>query len=108
MLIAVLIATLCSLLTASVVLLVQGFGARRQERLVARQRSVAELAQSRDDRLTPVSVAEALGMNVFEADKVLRSMVDDVHFTMGIDETAGQLEFWFIDHEPPQDAEVQP
>jgi len=96
-LIALLVATLCSLLTASIVLMVQGFAARRQEQLVAQQRLVADLARRREAPVTAEEVAGALSLDVQLADRVLRSMVDDVHFTMGIDDDAGCVEFWFLE-----------
>jgi len=97
-LLALLVATLVSLLTAAVVLVGQASVARAKERELARQRAVAEIAR-RNGGVTTFGVAEAMGISVLEADRLLRGMVDDVHFTMGVDDERGVLRFWFVDQE---------
>lgn len=98
MLFALVVASLVSLLTASVVVLAQGLRVRAGERQLAKQRAVAELARE-GAVLTPRAVARALDMPVLDADRLLRSMVDDVHFTMAVDDKLGELRFWFTEEE---------
>ena len=98
MLVALLVATLCSLLTAVIVLMLQGVAARTKERMLADQRAIADFIRD-SGAVTPSTVAEEMGMPVKRADRLLRSMVDDVHFTMGINDEQGVLQFWFMEQD---------
>lgn len=93
--VAILIAGLVSMMTASLVLVGQGIAAHLREREVKKQRLVAELTRTHGE-VTPLLVAEKLQISPHDADRILRSMVDDVHFTMGIDDVQGVLRYWFV------------
>lgn len=95
MLLPLVIALATALLAASVVLLVQGLIARRAALAERQVAAVQSLAAQAGGVVTPVELAQALGVSVHEADRVLRSLVDDVTFTMGIDERLGVLQYWY-------------
>jgi hypothetical protein len=92
---ALVVAALIAALSGSLVLLVQGLLARRALKDDARRRQVTEFARKTGGVVTPLSVAKELNLSPLDADRLLRSMVDDVHLTMDIDLHQGELRFWF-------------
>lgn len=92
---AVILAALTAALAGTGVFLVQSLMAHRRRVEAVRQHAITELAQQRGGTLTPRIVAEHLQISVFEADRTLRSMVDDQFMRMAIDDHAAELVFWF-------------
>lgn len=92
---AIVVAVLAAALAVSLVILLQAFVANAEHTALMRQREVTELATEVGGIVTPRLVAERLDMSVVEADRLLRSMVDDVHLVMGVDAFAGELRFEF-------------
>jgi hypothetical protein len=92
---ALVVAALIAALSGSLVLLIQGLLARRELKDVQKRRQVAEFARKTGGVVTPLSVAKELNLTPLEADRLLRSMVDDVHLSMDIDVHQGELRFWF-------------
>ncbi len=97
MLLPVVIALATALLAASAVLLVQGLIARRAANAARHLAAVQALAAQSGGVVTPLELGQALGITPREADRILRSLVDDVTFTMGIDERLGVLQYWYPD-----------
>ena len=96
MLAALLVATLCSLVTACGVLMVQGLAGVRRDRRVGEQRKLASLARKHGP-LTPITAATHLGVTILAAERLLRGMVDDVYFTMVVDDEQGVLRYGFTE-----------
>lgn len=94
-LIPVILALLCALFAASLVLLAQGLSARRVEKRLQMARAVFELAQKSGGMVTAKEVAQALQLRRYDADVLLREMVDDRAFTMGIDDKTATVRFWY-------------
>jgi hypothetical protein len=97
LLFAVLISALVAITSASFVLLVQAITAQNHQALLERQRAVAELAKATGGVLNPKLVSEHFGMTYFEADRLMRGMVDDRYFTMKVDDRSAELVFWFTE-----------
>lgn len=97
MLLPLVIALATALLAASAVLLIQGLIARGAASAARHLEVVRALAAQSGGVVTPLELAAALGITAREADRILRSLVDDVTFTMGIDERQGVLQFWYPD-----------
>lgn len=95
MVLPVVIALATALLAASGVLLVQGLIARRAAAAARHLGAVQALAAQSGGVVTPLELAAALAITPREADRILRSLVDDTSFTMGIDERQGVLQFWY-------------
>jgi hypothetical protein len=91
----VVIALATALLAASLVMLVQGLTARRAAEAARFAAAVRALAVQAGGVVTPMELARALGITAREADRILRGLVDDVTFTMGIDERQGVLQYWY-------------
>src|SRR5262249_23027258 len=92
---ALVVAALVAALSGSIVLLAQGLLARKAIKDDARRRQATEFARKTGGVVTPLSVAKELNLSPLDADRLLRSMVDDVHLTMDIDVHQGELRFWF-------------
>jgi hypothetical protein len=58
---------------------------------------VQALAAQQGGVVTALDLAKVLRISVRQADQTLRAMVDDVQFTMGIDERQGVIQFWYPD-----------
>lgn len=97
MLVPVVLAFLSALLAASLVLLGQGIAARRAEQRLGLAKGVYEYASKHGGVVTARDIAPALSLTLADADKLLRRMVDDRQFTMGIDERAAVVRFWYPD-----------
>lgn len=95
MLFGIIVAVLVVAIVVSGLVLVQALSANVAEHERLRMRAIAELAQSRGGRVTPLLVAEHLDVTPMEADRLLRAMVDDEHLLMGIDDQEGVLVFEF-------------
>jgi hypothetical protein len=93
---ALLLAGAVAAIAVSLVILAQALLARFEERAYARKRAIVDLARTSGGVVTPRAIAAKLGTTPLEADRLLRSMVDDVHLTMAIDEQEGELRFTFI------------
>lgn len=92
---ALVVAALVAAIAVSVVVVIQAAIARVALKDGSQKRRIAELARSAGGIVTPLSVAEALAITPLDADRLLRSMVDDVHLCMDFDVAEGQLRFWF-------------
>lgn len=92
---ALVVALLAAVLAVSVVVLLQAFAANAENTRVLQQREVTQLATEVGGIVTPRQVAARLGVHPAQADRLLRSMVDDVHLTMSVDDFAGELRFEF-------------
>jgi hypothetical protein len=92
---ALLLAGSVAAIAVSLVILVQALLARADERAFARKRAIVDLARTLGGVVTPRAIAAKLGTTPLEADRLLRSMVDDVHLTMEIDDQEGELRFTF-------------
>jgi hypothetical protein len=90
---AVLLASLCSLLAASTVLVAQGLAQRRAVIRDELRRRVEQLASQSGGSVTPIELARLLEIEVRAADQILRSMVDDERFTMAIDAREGVIRY---------------
>ena len=95
MLIALLTAGFVATFAVSTVLFVQAMLARAEVRTYERKRSIAELGRTRGGVVTPLLVARELHISPLEADRLLRSMVDDVYLIMEIDVQEGELRYVF-------------
>ncbi len=95
MLFAFLVSALVAITAACFVLLVQAVAAQNQQALLGQHRAVAELAKATGGVLTPAEVAEHFSITYPEADRILRSMVDDRWFRMKVDDREAELVFWF-------------
>jgi len=93
----VVIALIVALAAAAIVVLVQGLGGRRTAAAARHAATVQALAADGGGIVTAPDLARSLGVSTREADRILRSLVDDVRFTMGIDERQGVLQFWYPD-----------
>lgn len=106
MLFAVLIATLTSIACACAVVLGQSWLALQAKKRVALQREIAQFARSSGGRVTPASVSEQFGMAPWQADDLLREMVDDVHVRMMVNDRTAALEFRFPTLAVPERSEA--
>lgn len=97
MLFAVVVSALVAVCAASGVLLVQAVAAQNRSALETHQRAVAELARSNGGILTPPQVAEHFSITYVEADRLLRSMVDDTYVGMKVDDRQAELVYWFTE-----------
>jgi hypothetical protein len=97
LLFAFLISALVAITAASFVLLVQAVAAQNQQALLERQRAIAELAKKTGGVLNPRLVAEHFSISYFEADRLMRGMVDDRYFKMKVDDREAELVFWFTE-----------
>ncbi len=79
----------------SIVIMIQAMLARAEERAYARKRRIVDLARERGGVVTPLLISRELSITALEADRLLRSMLDDVHLTMQIDDKEGELRFTF-------------
>ena len=97
MLFAVLISALAAITAASFVLLLQAVAENHKQAMLGQHRAVAELAKTTGGVLTPRAVAEHFTITYPEADRLLRSMVDDRYFKMKVDDREAELVFWFTE-----------
>jgi hypothetical protein len=97
LLFAFVIAALAAITSASFVLLLQAMAANHKQAMLRQHRVVAELAHQTGGVLTPRTVAEHFAMTYAEADRLLRSMVDDRYFKMKVDDREAELVFWFTE-----------
>lgn len=95
MLIPLLLAGTIAGIIISALIMIQAMLARADEQAYARKRKIVDLARSRGGVVTPRAIAAELGITPLEADRLLRSMLDDVHLTMQIDDQEGELRFTF-------------
>jgi Kef-type K+ transport system membrane component KefB len=89
------IALATALLAASVVMLIQGLIARRTAEAARHATAVQTLASQSGGVVTAIELARTLGISTRRADRILRALVDDVSFTVGIDERLGVLQYWY-------------
>src|SRR5689334_12830141 len=94
-LVAVLTAAFVATFAVSAVLFAQAIMARAELRAYAQKRAITELARMRGGVVTPRLIATHLAVSVLDADRLLRSMVDDVYLVMDIDVDEGELRFIF-------------
>lgn len=97
MLFAVLISALAAITAASFVLLLQAVAENQRQSMLGQHRAVAELAKKTGGVLTPRAVAEHFAISYPQADRLLRSMVDDRYFKMKVDDREAELVFWFTE-----------
>lgn len=95
MLLSIVLAALIAVLASSLVLLAQGLAAKRLERDARRARAIWALAATRGGSVTPAEAAAHLGVPLYAASRLLRSMVDDTYVRMDIDDRAGVLRFTY-------------
>ena len=95
MLFTLVVAGLIAAIAVSIALLFEAFRARAQIRMLEQQRAIAEYAVKTGGVVTPRTIARALSITPLEADRLLRSMVDDVHLFMEIDVREGELRYVF-------------
>lgn len=93
---ALLLAAAVAAIAVSLVILVQALLARIEEKAYERKVKIVDIARALGGVVTPRAIAEKLGTSPLEADRLLRSMVDDVHLTMAIDEKEGELRYTFV------------
>jgi predicted HTH transcriptional regulator len=94
-LVALLVATLSSLMTASLVMIGQGLVARAQTRRTSREREIIRLMHELG-AVAAGQVAERLDVDNTAAERLLRGLVDDRRFTMGPDDEAGVMRYWAL------------
>lgn len=95
MLFPLLVAGLVAAIVVCGVVLVQALAANFEDNEALRMQAIADLARDRGGIVTPLVVAEHLGISPMEADRLLRAMVDDKDLIMGIDDQEGVLIFEF-------------
>ena len=81
MLFAFVVAVLVAAIAVCAVVMIQALIARSREVDLERKRLVTELARLKGGVVTPLAVAEHLQITALDADRLLRSMVDDIHIT---------------------------
>lgn len=101
MLFALIVASLVAAIAVSIAYFLQGYVLKQRQEEVALQRRILELARRSGGVVTPQGVAEELGLVPLDADRLLRGMVDDVHFTMELDVQAAELRFSIIEASAP-------
>lgn len=97
MLFALVVSALVAVCAASGVLLIQAIAAQNRAALKSHHRTLAELARENGGLLTPPQVAEHFSITYVDADRLLRSMVDDDYVRMKVDDRRAELVFWFTE-----------
>ena len=97
MIFALVVSALVAITAACFVLLVLAGSAQYQQSLRGQHRAVAEFAKKTGGILTPRTVGQAFSLSDHEADRLLRSMVDDHYFKMKVDDRSAELVFWFTE-----------
>jgi hypothetical protein len=102
---AIVVAALIAAIAGCGVVIVQSLIQRAVLKESMRMRQVTELARRAGGIVTPLGVAQELSITPLDADRLLRSMVDDEHLSMDIDVDKGELRFWFthLATEPDKD-----
>jgi hypothetical protein len=97
LLFAVIVSALVAVTAACGVLLVQALAAQSEQALKTHHRAVVELARSSGGLLTPSQVAAHFQIDAVDADRLLRSMVDDRYVRMKVCDRRAELLFWFTE-----------
>ena len=92
---ALVIAVLVVALVVSLIVMVQAYLAHAENTRLQRQREVTEVATEVGGFVDARLVAARLGLDLAEADHLLRSMVDGAHLVMAVDPSTGAMRFEF-------------